>query len=67
MNEDELEICEGVAGVWHYHLRKNGESYALCGATIMQTKIPLSRWNRKTPGHHIPESYCSKCDPMKDE
>jgi len=67
MKDDELEICEGVAGVWHYHLRKKGESRALCRAFVMPTKIPLSQWNRKIPDHHIPESYCKKCDALKDK
>ena len=58
----EHEITEGVAGMWHYHLRVVGELKALCGAMVMHTSMRLGRWNKKIPNHHIPESYCSKCD-----
>lgn len=57
-----LECCEGVAGMWHYHLRRPGTYTSLCGKPVMNTGRPLSRWNVKIPNHHIPESFCKACD-----
>lgn len=62
-----LEVTEGVAGVWHYHLRKVGQLRALCGAMVMRTSIPLERWNRKIPDYHLPESFCEKCEAKRGE
>lgn len=59
---NEIEICEGIAGMWHYHLRHPQQVKSLCGATVMGTSIPLKSWGRKIPSYHIPESYCSNCD-----
>lgn len=62
---DEIEVVEGVEGVWHYHLRRKGESAAICGNhRIMPTQIPLSYWGQKA--EHILESYCPRCSDVKD-
>jgi len=56
-------ITEGIAGVYCYHLSKQGEkAHALCGARIMPTMLQNSTW-----GHvgHLNESYCSKCVEME--
>ena len=63
----ENEITEGVAGMWHYHLRRKGSLKALCGATVMPTSIPLSRWNKPIPDYHLPESFCKECEAMRTE
>ncbi len=59
-----IECCESVMGTWHYHLRKVGSNHALCGDLTMYSPRPLERWNVKIPDHHIPESFCSKCNEM---
>ena len=63
----ELEVCEGVEGMWHYHIREKGKRYSLCGVSVMLCHLPLSQWGEKIPNHHLPEKYCSKCDAKKDE
>ena len=62
-----LEICEGVSATWHYHLCKPGTFKALCGASVMLSHVPLDQWNKKIPNYHVPESFCQKCDGIKDE
>ena len=57
-----LECCEGVSGVWHYHLRHPGKTRALCGAFIMHSERRLSQWGIVPPDYHIPESFCSACE-----
>lgn len=61
-----LEVTEGIAGMWHYHLRPRGELRALCGAAVMRTSVPLDRWNKKIPNYHIPESFCQKCNELRE-
>lgn len=61
-----LEVCEGVASVWHYHLREEGSTRSLCGAAVMSCGKPLTQWGVKIPGYHIPESYCRTCTEKRD-
>ncbi len=58
----ELEVCEGVESTWNYHLREKGSPKSLCGARVMQCRVPLSRWGKQIPNYHIPEKYCGTCD-----
>ena len=57
-----LQCCEGVASVWHYHLRQPGKTRALCDALVMHSGRPLSQWGVVPPHNHIPESFCSACE-----
>lgn len=58
-----LVIVEGLAGTWHYHLAPEEKfTRALCGAQTMRTSIPLAYWNKTPKDHHIPESWCSRCE-----
>lgn len=57
-----LQCSEGVAGMWHYHLRQPEYTRALCGATVMSSGRPLSQWRIVPPAYHIPESFCSACE-----
>lgn len=60
MTTDNLEIWEGVHGVWHYHLSKGGREGVLCGnKNVMSTNLPLRTWGMKT---HLNESYCKECE-----
>lgn len=61
------DITEGVAGMWHYHLRVEGEQKALCGATVMRTSVPPENWNRKIAGYHLPRSFCEKCEALREK
>jgi hypothetical protein len=60
----DLEISEGISGVWHYHLSPKGKATrGLCGARTMHTSIPLTGW--KEPfGEHFPKrpTWCEECD-----
>ena len=63
---DLFSICEGISGMWHYHLHRNGTpEKALCGARTMSTSLPMSTWGHKSD--HIPESYCEECEKMYQE
>jgi hypothetical protein len=43
MSVDGLHVTEGIAGVWFYHLSREGtKATALCGAKTMSTQIPMS-------------------------
>src|SRR3990167_551705 len=55
-------VTEGVESTWHYHLsepRDGRETWALCGARVMNTTIPISAWG--TVGH-LRERWCSFCE-----
>ena len=54
-----VEMCEGVEGMWRYHLREPGKVKSLCGRTVMLTPAPLDSWGFM-PGH-MPTSYCWTC------
>lgn len=55
-----VSIVEGLHGMFHYHLRADGEGDALCGeARVMTTRIPLSAWGIRT--EHLNERYCREC------
>ena len=61
------KICEGVAGVWHYHLCRatsNG-CRSLCGKATMPTECPLDPWGYMP--EHMPTSYCQKCHDLAIE
>lgn len=53
-----LEIAEGIAGTFHYHLRADGKFQSLCARPVMQTKVPLSAWGVTT---HLNERWCAEC------
>lgn len=59
-------ICEGIAGVWHYHLHRLGEPHtrSLCGKQTMLTHSPLSTWGVRS---HLPQKYCAACEQMANE
>ena len=62
----ELKITEGVSGTWFYHLsHATSPTRALCGAWVMSTSVPLSRWGRLIPNYHINERFCSKCTALR--
>lgn len=67
MAEQDLNVCEGIAGMWHYHLRRGTSVVALCGARVMHTSIPLARWGKTPPGYHIPESWCLGCTKLRGD
>jgi hypothetical protein len=54
-------VAETIHGTFHYHLRAPDLIYALCGARVMQTSIPVSAWGART---HINERWCQKCADM---
>ena len=57
----QFELCEGISGYWHYHLRHKGASEALCGTKgIMSCNSPLNSWGFKSS--HLLYSYCSGCE-----
>lgn len=56
----QLEVTEGVTGMWFYHISENGAfTRGLCGAHTMKTNMPLAQWGHVSK--HIGERYCSKC------
>lgn len=61
-----LQCSEGVASMWHYHLRKPGCTRALCGAPVMGSGRPLGQWGIVPPNYHLPESFCSACEQKAD-
>lgn len=63
----DIEVAESVHGTWHYHLREAGSHRALCGASVMFCSMPLKRWNVKIPDFHLPQSFCSECDHLRQE
>lgn len=60
-DEGKLAIVEGVAGNWHYHLRRSSTGPALCGARVMRTELPISYWARTPVNYHLPEKWCGEC------
>ena len=58
-----VKMCEGVEGMWNYHLcpedDENGTK-SLCGRQTMYSGSPISSWGFK-PGH-MPSSYCMECE-----
>lgn len=58
--EARLQVVEGVAGTWFYHLAGKLErsTEALCGAQTMATHVPLSAWGTRG---HLREAWCEKC------
>lgn len=59
-----IEIAEGIAGTWFYHLRRSGENYGLCGAKVMLSYAPLDAWGMRT---HLGERWCSLCSELRVE
>lgn len=62
-----LVVTEGVESTWHYHLShpKDGrETKALCGAQVMNTRIPISAWGCKG---HWSERWCATCKAIAKE
>jgi hypothetical protein len=56
-----LEVREGIAGLWHYHLSSGGKKGVLCGNDLTwPTSLSLDSWGLKSP--HIGETYCKECD-----
>ncbi len=60
----EIEMCEGVEGMWKYHLREPGSMRALCGHSVMSTPAPMSSWGYR--GGHLNEGYCDTCKSLGD-
>lgn len=59
----DVRLCEGVAGMWRYHLCPADDdtgTRSLCGAQTMSCDSPLSSWGF-SPGH-MPSSYCAECE-----
>ena len=57
----EVRICEGIAGMWHYHLTVDPHSsVSLCGKRAMYSGAPLNSWGF-IPAH-MPTSYCKRCE-----
>jgi hypothetical protein len=56
-----LSVAEGINGYFRYHLRAPDSTYALCGAQVMRTSIPVAAWGTQT---HIGEKWCQKCADM---
>ena len=59
----ELEIVEGTAGTWHYHLRRAPSRATVCGnERVMSTQLPLTAWGTKS---HLNERWCESCSAWK--
>lgn len=56
-----FEVTEGVAGMWHYHLRRVAELRAVCGALVMGSGIPIAHWGRTSANWKIRASWCEEC------
>ena len=56
----DLKIVEGISGVWHYHLARDGK--ALCGARTMPTGLRLNTWGFRSD--HLHETYCRECESL---
>jgi hypothetical protein len=54
-----VEIAEDVSGDWTYHLKREGDTKALCGRRTMPSKV--TNWGFKRPSH-LTISYCSECE-----
>mgnify|MGYP001577341219 CR=1 FL=1 len=63
-----MKVTEGISGLWHYHLRRDGVTTALCGATVMPTEIKVSDWGVPF-GKHFPKrpTWCKKCEQINAE
>jgi hypothetical protein len=60
-----LLVGEGLLGNWRYHLHHPGSPVqALCGTSIMRTRIPLEAWGVTTELH---ERYCAECAALAGE
>jgi hypothetical protein len=62
-----LEVTEGIAGYWHYHLSGPESPYrGLCGAKVMHTAIRLQDWGVPF-GEHFPKrpTWCDKCEALR--
>ena len=55
-----LEITEGVAGLYHYHLRVVGNHYSLCDRMVMRAHTH-QKWGFRG---HLGERYCMSCAEM---
>lgn len=60
---ERLDVAEGVAGTWYYHLRKPPNTSALCGAVVMATEVSLASWGTRS---HLNERWCTKCRELAD-
>ena len=58
-----LVVCEGIAGMWSYHLRDAGskEYRGFCGAETMDRTVPVTYWGQTPKNYHIPEKWCRVC------
>jgi len=57
--KEKVEIAEDVSGNWTYHLKREGETEALCGRRTMPSKV--TNWGSTSPSH-LTVSYCSECE-----
>lgn len=60
---DSVQLCEGVSGMWRYHLCPSDDdtgTKSLCGARTMHSYAVLSSWGFVPK--HMPTSYCEECE-----
>lgn len=59
-----LNVTEGIAGMWHYHLSFPGPGHtSLCGKRTMRTSISLSNWG---VSGHLRETWCAECANLRE-
>ena len=63
-----LIVTEDFSSVWHYHLSNQENPYrGLCGVWTTRTNIPLDRWGKTPPNYHILESWCKRCQQLRNK
>jgi len=59
----DVRLCEGIAGMWRYHLCPADDetgTKSLCGKQTMICNSPVDSWGFKSD--HMPYSYCAECE-----
>jgi hypothetical protein len=59
----DVRLCEGVVGMWRYHLCPADDdtgTKSLCGKQTMSCNSPVESWGFKPK--HMPSSYCADCE-----
>lgn len=61
-----MNIAEGIMSMWSYHIRRDEQTRALCGALVMGTAMTLDQWG-KPFGEHFPKhpTWCHTCDKLR--
>lgn len=60
-----VKVCEGISGIWRYHLCLQTDVHAttaLCGRQTMACSCTTESWGFKP--EHMPTSYCDECERM---